>query len=173
MKLLNIYGQYDNHTEARIVGNREGLLALKFEIEKALGTGVSAVVEGEDSDCIFASDGEGYSVIVEMHNDQWGYNAAEGKKPDPNSFWNKEESKPQYVWWEIQKAKKIKDPKAIQPPWSPDQVDNINRWQNSGLFHPFTCSNGHTLVATPQGLVCEQDPDYHQNWVWDFMLGEV
>ena len=29
----------------------------------------------------------------------------------------------------------------IKSPWTNDQVDNLNTYQMSGMFHPFTCQN--------------------------------
>ncbi len=69
MKILNIYGQYDNHTEARIIGNREGLEALKQAIDDALRVpnGRASTDELNKDDPIFASDGEGYEVQTEIY----------------------------------------------------------------------------------------------------------
>lgn len=39
MKILNIYGQEAWHTDARIIGNVHGLIALKKAINRALETG--------------------------------------------------------------------------------------------------------------------------------------
>lgn len=73
-------------------------------------------------------------------------------------------------------------------PWSPEQVDALNRWQNNGHVHPFTCGSGRRmdaahrsyqaefggdhgqLVATPDGWKCPAC-DYRQNWAHDFMTG--
>ena len=88
MKILNIYGQYYWHTEARIVGNQEGLLELRDAIDKAIKTSKSCTSNDEP---LFASDGEGYEIIVECHNDEWGL------KGGNDSFWNKEESSPEYT----------------------------------------------------------------------------
>ena len=95
MKILNIYGQESCHADARIIGNRGGLEALKAAINRALTYGKSTTeryVKNGDT-ALYASDGEGYEVIVEMHNDNWGI--VEGKQ-DPDSFWNKPESDPEY-----------------------------------------------------------------------------
>ncbi len=93
MKILNIYGQQFEHTQAKIVGNAEGLIELKNAIERALLDGKSKTsgAEGGLFAELFASDGEGYQVIVEMHNDTWGIDGG------PGSFWNKPESNPFYV----------------------------------------------------------------------------
>lgn len=91
MKILNIYGQETWHTEAWIVGNDVGLLALKDAIEEALRIYGGKTTTAKDKEPLFASDGEGYEVIVECHNDDWGCYAPEG------SYWNKEESNPQYI----------------------------------------------------------------------------
>ena len=88
MKILNIYGQESWHTDAKIIGNTNGLLELKATIEKALQNGKSTSIE---DDCLFASDGEGYQVIVECHDDQWGCLGP------ADSFWNIKENAPQYL----------------------------------------------------------------------------
>ncbi|KKK62083.1 hypothetical protein LCGC14_3007870 [marine sediment metagenome] len=95
MKILNIYGQEFWHTDARIVGNREGLEELRDTIERALKDGKSSTLEddarsGEETP-LFASDGEGYEVIVLMNNDDWGI------KGGKDSFWNTEESRNEYT----------------------------------------------------------------------------
>lgn len=61
----------------------------------------------------------------------------------------------------------------IFAPWTKEQVDGLNRYQKSGLFHPFTCANDHggdrVLVATEKGWVCERCA-YTQNWAHEFMV---
>ncbi len=98
MKILNIFGQEDNHTDAKIIGNKEGLLQLRNTIDKAMQEGKATteadVINGDTA--LFASDGEGYEVIIEMHNDDWGI---QGGK---DSFWNKKESWPEYKMMERQ-----------------------------------------------------------------------
>jgi len=93
VKLLNIYGQEAWHTEARIIGSKDGLLELRDAIEKAIKDGKATTSNDLP---LFASDGEGYEVIVEMHNDEWGCNAPQ------DSFWNTEGSNPQYIMLERQ-----------------------------------------------------------------------
>ena len=88
MKILNIYGQAFYHQEARIVGNTEGLTELRDAINQAILT--SKARTGND-DPLFASDGEGYEVIVDCQNDDWGI------KGGKDSLWNKEESYPEYT----------------------------------------------------------------------------
>jgi hypothetical protein len=61
----------------------------------------------------------------------------------------------------------------MMAPWTQEQVDKLNKWQNAGLFHPFTCGNGHTLVATKDGWICPSCPEYHQDWAHDFMVGLI
>jgi len=98
MKILNIYGQEEWHTEARIIGNSEGLQALKQTINDALRVISNKATTAEENNPLFASDGEGYEVIVECNDDKFGL--AGGK----DSFWNKEESNPQYIFMERQNA---------------------------------------------------------------------
>ena len=98
MKILNIYGQEAWHTEARIIGNREGLESLKQTIDNALRvpTGKATTAWDDEREPLFASDGEGYEVIVEMHNDVWGIQASR------DGFWSKGENRPQYIMLERQ-----------------------------------------------------------------------
>lgn len=59
---------------------------------------------------------------------------------------------------------------SSKAPWTQEQVDNINRYQKSGVFHEFTCpGDSSSLIATKTGLICEWC-DFEQNWVNDFML---
>ena len=88
MKILNIYGQWAWHTEARIIGNREGLVALRQAIDEVLK---GDVITAKQKTGIYASDGEGYEVIIELHDDVWGANI------NPDNYWNKAKSDPQYL----------------------------------------------------------------------------
>jgi hypothetical protein len=68
-------------------------------------------------------------------------------------------------------TRKAKD--WITAPWSDEQVENINRFQNAGAFHPFTCNCPHPernykLKATNEGLRCT-DCGWDQRWVHVFM----
>jgi hypothetical protein len=57
----------------------------------------------------------------------------------------------------------------IAAPWTPDQVDALNRFQRAGLrVHPFTCVTSHggadrALVATHNGWICPHC-GYLQDW---------
>lgn len=62
----------------------------------------------------------------------------------------------------------------IEPPWTPQYVDALNRFQRAGFVHPFTCVNDHEgadrkLVATKDGWICPHC-DYRQTWAHEFML---
>jgi hypothetical protein len=57
MSVLHIYAQQAPHDEAFIVGNREGLLALRRAIDAALKN-------GQSKESAFVSDGEGFDVHV-------------------------------------------------------------------------------------------------------------
>ena len=89
MKILNIYAQEMPHSTAKIVGNLMGLLSLRSAIDKAINEGDAMSQDGEDS--LYASDGEGYQVIVELHNDKWGIES------NKTSYWNKKCSYPEYI----------------------------------------------------------------------------
>lgn len=61
----------------------------------------------------------------------------------------------------------------IFAPWTDAEVATLNRWQQLGTVHEFTCPCEHdgdrTLVAHNDGWHC---PDclYTQNWAHRFML---
>jgi hypothetical protein len=59
----------------------------------------------------------------------------------------------------------------IDAPFSPDQVYALNRFQNAGITHPFTCifHSDEPLVAQTDGWHCPICP-YHQTWAWKEML---
>ena len=58
----------------------------------------------------------------------------------------------------------------LKAPFSDSEVNLLNKFQQSGCFHPFTCENGcGDLVATNEGWVCSSC-DYTQNWAHEFML---
>lgn len=63
----------------------------------------------------------------------------------------------------------------IFAPWTPEQVENLNRYQHAGVGHPFTCPYGDenrevVLVATDRGWVCPSTHcGYVQDWAWEFM----
>lgn len=60
-------------------------------------------------------------------------------------------------------------------PWTPEQVDQLNKWQQAEYVCPFSCKNEHLcdndiLIATTEGWECpEQKCGYKQNWAHDFM----
>ena len=68
----------------------------------------------------------------------------------------------------------------VRAPWTDEQVEALNRYQQERWFHPFTCASGnrtdaaHTdgegiLRATNNGWECPFC-DYRQDWAHDFML---
>ena len=76
-------------------------------------------------------------------------------------------------------------PQQIKAPFTPEQVKALNEFQESGMFHPFTCGSAErcvetvkvgkdefevstTLKATKDGWICP-NCSYTQDWAWDFM----
>lgn len=68
---------------------------------------------------------------------------------------------------------------TVHAPFTAEQVDALNAYQNAGRMHPFTCPNRGdglhrvtadlgALVATVDGWVCP-DCDYTQGWAHGFM----
>lgn len=62
--LLHIYAQHSEHTEAYILGNREGLRALRAALDAALEHGAGTVE-------VMVADGEGYAVEIMLENSDW------------------------------------------------------------------------------------------------------
>jgi dethiobiotin synthetase len=63
--------------------------------------------------------------------------------------------------------------KPLRAPWTPEQVDGLNRWQTCGHVHEYTCGNNseHVLVATEGGWVCPvKDCGYTQDWAHEFSV---
>lgn len=63
----------------------------------------------------------------------------------------------------------------VKTPWTQEQIDALNRFQQEGGMHPYTCGQreGHVgddvLVATAQGWVCPHEGcDYTQGWAHGF-----
>ncbi len=66
VKLLHVYEHYAHHDDVWVVGNVDGLLALRNAIDKVLNsTGKVANAE------VMASDGEGYDVQVVCEESPW------------------------------------------------------------------------------------------------------
>lgn len=68
-KLLHIYPQYAHHTDAILVGNREGLTALRSALNKVLNMRILDECEAQAEEMV--NDGEGYKVIVIKNNNNW------------------------------------------------------------------------------------------------------
>lgn len=62
----------------------------------------------------------------------------------------------------------------FKPPYTSAEVKSINGFQESRVFHPFTCPNdAHDpdeviLEATKAGMRCPKC-EYTQDWVWHWM----
>lgn len=56
-------------------------------------------------------------------------------------------------------------------PFTDDEVDALNLYQASGVFHPFTCANGDRfdLVASNSGWKCPYC-GYTQDWAHHWMV---
>ena len=69
MDLLHIYGQAYEHGDAFLVGNTGALKLLRDAIDQALATGQGQTPD--TGDCLFAADGEGYTVRVVRNDAEW------------------------------------------------------------------------------------------------------
>lgn len=67
-------------------------------------------------------------------------------------------------------------PEMTETPWTQDQVESLNGYQERGMMHPFTCGSdecraatgGAPLLATPSGWVCRHCT-YRQYWAHPWM----
>lgn len=65
----------------------------------------------------------------------------------------------------------------VTAPWTDDQVANLNRFQQVGVFHPFTCGRRDEHGDDPGVLLAERDGwhcpaagcGYTQTWAHPFM----
>jgi hypothetical protein len=65
---------------------------------------------------------------------------------------------------------------VITAPWTPEQVAALNRYQQDGRYHPFTCgkSGSDLLVAAADGWHClAPGCTYTQHWAHAFMAEAV
>jgi hypothetical protein len=77
----------------------------------------------------------------------------------------------------------------IESPWSSEEVEALNEWQQAGQFHPFTCGNDRgdaahlayraehggdlgQLVASASGWHCPAC-GYRQDWAHAFMASRA
>lgn len=61
---------------------------------------------------------------------------------------------------------------TLKAPWTPEQVDALNAYQQLGYVHEFTCGNDHEaddmLMATADGWHCPSC-GYKQDWCHEWM----
>jgi hypothetical protein len=61
--------------------------------------------------------------------------------------------------------------KIINAPWTQEQVDHLNKQQQCGNIHPFTCGEcSGDLIATKDGWWCPKHPEYKQTWAMELDL---
>ncbi|MCB0337034.1 MAG: hypothetical protein KDD62_12040 [Bdellovibrionales bacterium] len=61
------------------------------------------------------------------------------------------------------------EPTRIDAPWTDKQVEALNLYQQSGVFHPFTSEGGADLIATKNGWVEKEGGPVVQTWAHSFM----
>lgn len=91
-----MYAQYSQHTEAFIIGNRDGLIRLKNAIVRAIDKSTPGSKNSE-STTLTANDGEDYEMIVICNETPWGidpswnlhshYTAEEHSTEGSDLFW--------------------------------------------------------------------------------------
>lgn len=67
----------------------------------------------------------------------------------------------------------VSNENLIFEPWTPEQVEALNRWQETDRVHPFTCASDHDgerrLIAAEDGWRCPTC-EYRQTWAHRMML---
>ena len=100
--LLHIHGQPSWQDEAYILGNRDGLLALRAGIDAALE-------HGEGGAEVMVADGEGYVVEVMLEEASWDSPAWE-RVAVPYTASEAAENRDEAIWPWHRQAKKEEDP---------------------------------------------------------------
>ncbi len=57
----------------------------------------------------------------------------------------------------------------ITAPWTEEQVETLQKYQENSCVHPYTCECGELLVPTTDEWECEVC-SYTQNWFWEYSL---
>jgi hypothetical protein len=63
----------------------------------------------------------------------------------------------------------------IEAPFTPEQVEALNAWQELGFVHPFTCGTcSNDLVAREEGWYCPTDGcGFTQSWAESYMADKA
>lgn len=58
----------------------------------------------------------------------------------------------------------------ISAPWTTDQINSLNAFQQATAFHEYTCNKCRSpLQATEEGWICpDSNCNYIQDWAHDF-----
>jgi hypothetical protein len=110
--------------------------------------------------------GEGFLILSDLPEN----------KGLSESFYNREFQK--YFKWEkecsdlLQKLIHIKIERGIpeencnvRAPWTDEQVEMLDKWQDDGTKHPYTCICGESLTPYNEGWICEYC-GHKQDWCW-------
>ena len=65
--------------------------------------------------------------------------------------------------------------KVTRAPFTPEQVESLNDYQESGVFHPYTHlrddgGNEEVLIAAGDGWHCPEHSSYVQDWAWSWSV---
>lgn len=60
----------------------------------------------------------------------------------------------------------LPEPDLLRTPWTDEQVQKLNEYQQNHNFHPYTCGEGKNLIATAQGWVGEINGPVLQTWAF-------
>ena len=57
----------------------------------------------------------------------------------------------------------------VYAPWTLLQIEALEKWQEDGTKHPYTCECGELLVPFTKGWYCDRC-GMRQDWCHDFSL---
>ena len=55
----------------------------------------------------------------------------------------------------------------LTAPWTDEQVETLQKWQEDDTKHPYTCICGESLTPYNSGWKCEYC-GHTQDWCWNF-----
>ena len=58
----------------------------------------------------------------------------------------------------------------LKAPWTAEQVESLNEYQEALVFHPFTSEAGELLIATEAGWVERVGGPVVQDWAHPWMV---
>ena len=107
-------------------------------------------------------------VFIEHHPEARGHKELGDITRELRSEISKSESDLTRLTQELEEERDNKQGKSYAP-WTDEQVAFLEKWQDDGKKHPFTCICGESLIPYKSGWECDEC-GYKQNWAHNFMV---